>query len=94
LHYFHKTRTQIKYKVMRNTHAKELIKEQEQELNKKRITIISPNNLTKVMRSNKILTDIQTYAECKEFFVKTHKELLHPGIENRTFQRKYYYSDY
>jgi len=109
--YFQKTKIQIFYKEMTNIYAKELIKEylcimksviffhNEADFlifQTAFIKIISPSNLTKVMKSTKIRIDLKSYAEFKEFVVKTHKQLLHPGIEKLTllFKEKYYYLDY
>lgn len=48
------------------------------------------------MKTSVKLTDIQTYAQFKEYILTTHKELLHPGIEKLIilFKENYYYPDY
>jgi len=109
--YFHKTKIKIHYIEMTNVHAKELIKEYlctkrsviffHNEIDfltfqNAYIEIVSPNNITKVMKSNIKLKDIETYSEFKEIIIKSHRELLHPGIEKQTnlFKEKYYYPDY
>jgi len=60
------------------------------------IQIMSPDSFTKTMKTSRKLIDIQTYAQFKEIILKTHKELLHPGIDKLTLQFKelYYYPNY
>jgi len=109
--YFHKTRIKISYKEMTDSPAKDIIKEyfctkksviyfpdeiDFQIFQNAYIQIMSPDSFTKTMKTSRKLIDIQTYAQFKEIILKTHKELLHPGIDKLTLQFKelYYYPDF
>lgn len=109
--YFHKTNIKITYKEMSNAYAKDIIKQylcsknnviyfhNEQDFpifQQAYVELIHPNNITKTMKSNIILSNLLTYAEFKEIILKNHKELLHPGIEKTInwFREKFYFPDY
>lgn len=110
-HYFHKLNIKISYKEMNNQYAKDMIKEYlcskksivyfHNEIDfpifqRAYLEIINPSNITKIMKTSLKLIDLQTFAEFKELILKTHKKLLHPGIEKTInwFKEKYYYPDY